>query len=79
MVTSIDSTPIRAAAVLDALHALAPKITERAPEIEAARRLPLALVRDLTAAGCFRMLVPRRHGDGGVDLAGAMRVCRREI
>jgi indole-3-acetate monooxygenase len=36
--------------------------------------VPLDLVRDLTAAGCFRMLLPRSHGGGGFDLASAMSV-----
>jgi hypothetical protein len=60
-------------------RAVAPKTTARAPEIDAARRLPLDLVRDLTPAGRFRMLVPPSRGHGGGDLAGALRVCRREI
>ena len=75
MATSIDSTPMRATAVLDAARDLAPKIAARAAQIEAARRVPLDLIEDLTAAGCFRMLLPRSHGGGGVDLVGAMRVC----
>jgi hypothetical protein len=61
MATSIDPGPTRAPAVLDNVRGLAPKISARAAEIEAARRVPLDLVRDLTAAGCFRMLVPRSH------------------
>lgn len=75
MITSVDSTPIRATAALDAARALAPKIAARAAQIEAARRLPFDLIEDLTQAGCFRMLLPRSHGGGGVDLVGAMRVC----
>ena len=74
MIASVDSTPIRATEVLDAVRALAPKIAARAAQIEAARRVPLDLIEDLTAAGCFRMLVPRSHGGEGVDLMGAMRV-----
>jgi indole-3-acetate monooxygenase len=72
MVTSTQSKPT---AVLDAARALAPRLAARAPEIEAARRLPLDLVEALTAAGAFRMLVPRSHGGGGVDLMAAMKVC----
>ena len=75
MATSVDSTPMRATAVLDAARDLAPKIAARAAQIEAARRVPLDLIEDLTAAGCFRMLLPRSHGGGGVDLVSAMRVC----
>jgi alkylation response protein AidB-like acyl-CoA dehydrogenase len=60
--------------VLDAVRDLAPKIAPRAAEIEAARRLPLDLVEALTAAGCFRLMVPRSHGGEGADLASAMRV-----
>ena len=74
MATTTDPKLTRHPSVLDAARGLAPKIAARAAEIEAARRLPLDLVRDLTAAGCFRMLVPRSHGGGGFDLATAMGV-----
>jgi alkylation response protein AidB-like acyl-CoA dehydrogenase len=74
MVTATDPKLTRYASVLDAVRGLAPRITARASEIETARRLPLDLIRDLTAAGCFRMLVPRSHGGGGFDLASAMSV-----
>jgi len=74
MATVIDPKVTRHPSVLDAVRVLAPKITARAAEIEAARRLPLDLVRDLTSSGCFRMLVPRSHGGGGFDLASAMSV-----
>ena len=74
MATATDPKVTRNASVLDAVRALAPKITARAREIEAARRLPRDLIRDLTAAGCFRMLVPRSHGGGGFDLPSAMSV-----
>jgi alkylation response protein AidB-like acyl-CoA dehydrogenase len=60
--------------VLEAVRALAPTISARAPEVEKARRMPRDLIRDLTAAGCFRMMVPRSHGGGGFDLASAMSV-----
>jgi indole-3-acetate monooxygenase len=74
MATATDPKVTRHASVLDAVRALAPKITARAAEIEKARRLPRDLIRDLTAAGCFRMLVPRGHGGGGFDLSSAMSV-----
>ena len=74
MATATDPKLTRHPSVLDAVRGLAPKITARAVEIEAARRLPVDLIRDLTAAGCFRMLVPRSHGGGGFDLASAMSV-----
>jgi indole-3-acetate monooxygenase len=75
MATATDPKVTRHPSVLDAVRGLAPKIAARAAEIEAARRLPADLIRDLTAAGCFRMLVPRSHGGGGLDLASAMSVC----
>ena len=74
MATTTDPKLTRHPSVLDAVRGLAPKIAARAAEIEAARRLPADLIRDLTAAGCFRMLVPRSHGGGGFDLASAMSV-----
>jgi indole-3-acetate monooxygenase len=62
------------AALLDAVGELAPTITKRAAEIETARRLPLDLVESLTAAGFFRMLLPRSHGGAGLGLPAGMRV-----
>jgi alkylation response protein AidB-like acyl-CoA dehydrogenase len=52
--------------VLAAVRDLAPGITERAAETDSARRLPADLLADLTAAGCFRMFVPRSHGGHGL-------------
>ena len=71
MTTTLEST---STAVLDAVRALAPTIADRAAEIESARRLPLDLVESLTAAGCFRLLLPASHGGAGVELPEAMRV-----
>jgi alkylation response protein AidB-like acyl-CoA dehydrogenase len=62
--------------VLDAVRGLAPEITARAGEIEAARRVPLDLVASLTEAGCFRMLVPRSHGGVGLGLPAVGQVLR---
>jgi len=74
MATITDPKMTRHPSVLDAVRSLAPKITARAAEIETARRLPRDLIRDLTAAGCFRMLVPRSHRGEGFDLPSAMHV-----
>jgi indole-3-acetate monooxygenase len=74
MATATDPKLTRHPSVLDAVRSLAPRISARAAEIEAARRLPRDLIRDLTAAGCFRMLVPRSHRGEGFDLATAMGV-----
>ncbi|HTO09874.1 MAG TPA: acyl-CoA dehydrogenase family protein [Myxococcota bacterium] len=52
--------------VLDAARDLAPRLAARAGEIDAARRLPPDLVKELKSAGFFRMLVPRSHG--GLEL-----------
>ncbi len=60
--------------VLDAVRELAPAIEARVDEIESARRLPLDLVERLTAAGCFRMVLPESHGGAGADVMSAMRV-----
>jgi hypothetical protein len=42
------------AGVLDAVRDFAPEVARRAPEIEAARRLPRCLVATLKRAGVFR-------------------------
>ena len=53
---------------------LAPSISERAAEVEAARELPGDLLRDLVAMGCFRMLVPRSHGGLEIELPSALEI-----
>ena len=60
--------------VLDAARELTSVISARADEIEAGRRVPIDLVQQLTAIGCFRMLRPVSHGGFGVDVVSAMRV-----
>jgi alkylation response protein AidB-like acyl-CoA dehydrogenase len=59
---------------LEAVRTLAPAIVARSEEIERGRRVPPDLVGELTAAGCFRMLVPRSHGGAELDLPAEMRV-----
>jgi alkylation response protein AidB-like acyl-CoA dehydrogenase len=61
-------------ATLEAVAALAPVIEARSEEIERGRRVPPNLVEELTAAGCFRTLVPRSHGGAELDLPADMRV-----
>jgi indole-3-acetate monooxygenase len=53
--------------ILAGIRELAPEITARAGEIEAARRIPPNLVDRLKSIGLFRMFVPRSHG--GLELA----------
>jgi alkylation response protein AidB-like acyl-CoA dehydrogenase len=59
---------------LDAVRTMVPAIVARSEEIERGRRVPPDLVEELTAAGCFRMLVPRSHGGAELDLPTEMRV-----
>ena len=60
--------------LLTTLRDLAPLITARAAEIEAARELPDDLLRDLVAAGCLRMFVPRSHGGLEIDLPSGLEI-----
>jgi indole-3-acetate monooxygenase len=60
--------------VLDAVRAMAPGIAARAQEIEDGRRLPLDLLDELVAAGCFRHLVPTSDGGLGAGLPDHMRM-----
>jgi len=53
-------------AILEAACALAARARTHTDEIEAAGRLPAALVEELARAGLFRMLVPRALGGGEV-------------
>ncbi len=60
--------------VLDSVRDLAPTISARAAEIESARRLPLDLLGQLIAAGCFRMFVPKSQGGLEVDYPTTMEI-----
>ena len=55
---------------------LAPEITARAAEIEAARRLPPDLVERLKSIGLFQMFVPRSHGGLELDLPAGLDVMK---
>ncbi|MFB7450699.1 3-hydroxy-9,10-secoandrosta-1,3,5(10)-triene-9,17-dione monooxygenase oxygenase subunit [Streptomyces sp. NPDC056194] len=55
--------------VLAAVRALAPALRERAAEAEALRRVPDASVRELEAAGFFRLLRPGSYGGLAADPA----------
>ncbi|HYK64032.1 MAG TPA: acyl-CoA dehydrogenase family protein, partial [Patescibacteria group bacterium] len=60
--------------LLAAVRELAPSISARSPEIDAARRLPLDLLDQLKSAGCFRMFVPKSHGGLEVDVPTSMEI-----
>ncbi len=56
---------------------LAPRVAARSEEIEAARRLPADLARELAEAGLFRMVIPEAYG--GAELHPAVIVEAIEI
>ncbi len=56
-------------ALLQAAKALRPRILAERDEIEAGRRLPAALARELAQQGFFRLFLPEAYG--GLDLAPA--------
>jgi len=60
--------------LLGAVGGLAPSISARSAEIDKARRLPLDLLGQLTAAGCFRMFVPKSHGGLDIDVPASMEI-----
>jgi alkylation response protein AidB-like acyl-CoA dehydrogenase len=55
---------------------LAPDISSRGAEIEAARRMPPDLVETLRSLGVFRMFVPRSHGGLELDIPEGLEVVR---
>ncbi|MFI2188319.1 3-hydroxy-9,10-secoandrosta-1,3,5(10)-triene-9,17-dione monooxygenase oxygenase subunit [Streptomyces sioyaensis] len=55
--------------VLTAVHALAPALRERAEHAESLCRIPEATIKELAAAGVFRLLQPRAHGGLAADPA----------
>jgi alkylation response protein AidB-like acyl-CoA dehydrogenase len=73
-VTIVDRSSMTAQGVLDSARHLGPTITERAIEIEAARRIPRDLLDELVRTGCFALLLPASHGGLGTDLSAALRV-----
>lgn len=60
--------------ILQAVRDLAPMISTRGTEIEAARRIPPDLLTELIAVGCFRMLVPKTHGGDEIDLLSTIEI-----
>src|ERR1700733_1314928 len=60
--------------ILADIQALAPEITARAAEIEAARRVPLDLVEKLRSIGIFRVLTPRSHGGLELEIPAAIKI-----
>src|SRR5262245_29219201 len=67
-----DSAPA-AVNPLDVVQTLAPRIRERAAEIETARELPADLVMDMARAGLFKVAVPTAAGGLGADIITALR------
>jgi len=64
----------RSVRTLTAAADLATVLADRRPQIERDRRVPPDLMRSLTEAGMFRMLVPRDYGGTDLDLTDALRV-----
>ncbi len=62
--------------VLAGIRKLAPEITARAAEVEAARCVPPDLVDRLKSIGIFRMFVPRSHGGLELALPAGLEVIR---
>jgi alkylation response protein AidB-like acyl-CoA dehydrogenase len=60
--------------ILQAVRELAPIISERADEIEAARMMPADLHQQLKEAGVYRILVPRSHGGEHLDLHEVLEI-----
>ena len=60
--------------VLDRVREMGPTISKRSEEIEEARRIPVDLVDDLVAAGCFRIGVPASYGGEEADLPTIYRL-----
>ncbi|MGH7388996.1 MAG: acyl-CoA dehydrogenase family protein [Candidatus Rokuibacteriota bacterium] len=59
---------------LDIARALAPRIRERAAEIEAARQLPRDLVMEIATARLFKVALSEAEGGLGADVLTTLRV-----
>ncbi|WP_245326602.1 flavin-dependent monooxygenase [Bradyrhizobium sacchari] len=62
--------------MLVGIRELAPEITARTAEIEAARRIPPDLVERLRSIGIFRMFVPRSEGGLELDFPAGLEVIK---
>lgn len=62
--------------VLDVVRGLLPGIAERARSVDEKGRIPAETIRDLTAAGVFRMLQPTRYGGAEDDPVAFYEVIR---
>jgi alkylation response protein AidB-like acyl-CoA dehydrogenase len=60
--------------IFSKVRKLAPQIAARSAEIEQGGRIPDDLFRELTAAGCFRMLVPASHGGAELEFPEILAV-----
>lgn len=67
MTTAYGPSPEERAALVGAARRIAPQIRAAADAIEAARQLPLDVVRLLKEAGAFRMIQPRSMGGHDAD------------
>jgi len=63
-----------APAPLEIARALAPRIRERADEIEAGRQLPPDLVMDIAQAKLFKVAISEEEGGLGADILTALQV-----
>jgi alkylation response protein AidB-like acyl-CoA dehydrogenase len=63
-----------AASPLEAARALAPRIRERADEIEATRQLPKDLVLEIAGARLFKVAVSEAEGGWGADVLTTLQV-----
>jgi alkylation response protein AidB-like acyl-CoA dehydrogenase len=63
-----------APAPLEIARALAPKVRERADEIEAGRQLPRDLVMDIAKAGLFKVAISEAEGGFGADILTTLSV-----
>jgi alkylation response protein AidB-like acyl-CoA dehydrogenase len=60
--------------VLERVRALEPSIREQAHKIEQQRRVPLDVIEELKAAGCFRLAVPDSYRGEEADLRECLEV-----
>jgi len=70
--TAAPNAPLEAP--LRTAQALAPRIAERAEEIETARRQPTDLAREMAEAGLFRLFIPKEIGGHECEPVEALEV-----